>query len=215
MRLSYRGREELGTLWRSLRVGLVVAAVIMLIVLAWLFWPKGAEKQAPTGAMNVPPFNQGDYTKTVAVIGGQDKSVKTSGCGAACVASLGQYLTGDTEYDPQSLFQWAYDNDYYHGDGLSHAALSKMAGLFKLKTQWTDDQKDVLDSLRDKRPVVAHMGHGAFSSGTGHYIMLVGQNSKGQIIIHDPGSRKRSGSAYDLDFLVGQAKGETPFMIVY
>ena len=197
-----------------MHIALLIVAILALLSVFRALHPSNSEPP-PTGQiMKVPPYNQGDYTTTVAVINGLKKSVKTSGCGAACVASVGQYMTGDKSYDPQSLFEWAHENGYYHGDGLGHDALSAMAKLFKLRSKWTDSEETVLKSLRAMRPVVAHMAHGTFSTGTGHYIILTGVTDDGLIVVHDPGSRKRSGKAYDLDLIIKESKGNQPFMIV-
>lgn len=201
--------------WRRLPEWVRILAVVLLVAALILIWRGTWPQDELTGgvSMNVPPFNQGDYTETVAVIGGQKKSVKSSGCGAACVAVVGQYLTGDEDWDPQSLFQWAFDNGYYFGDGLSHECLREMAKLFGLSARWTD--KDAVKrSLREMKPVVAHMRNGFFSNSSGHYIVLTGETEDGKVIVHDPGSRARSGKAYEWDFLVGETKGEDPFMVV-
>lgn len=202
-------------IWRRLPRWARIVLVVLLVAALIFVWRASWPSDDATGgvSMNVPPFNQGDYTETVAVISGQKKTVKSSGCGAACVAVVGQYLTGNQEWDPQSLFQWAFDNGFYHGDGLSHECLSEMARLFGLNAKWTS-QDAVNASLRDMRPVVAHMRNGYFSNSSGHYIVLTGITEDGKIIVHDPGSRARSGKAYEWDFLLEQTKGENPFMVV-
>ncbi len=200
--------------WRRHPVWARIGLAALLVAILALFWRTTLPDGAADGIrMNVPPFNQGDYTDTVAVIDGQKKSVKSSGCGAACVASVGQYLTGNQDLDPQSLFQWAYDNGFYEGDGLSLECLREMAQLFGLNARWTGPDA-VMAALRDRRPVVAYMKNGYFSNGSGHYIVLTGVTEDGKIVVHDPGSRARSGNAYDWCFLREQTKGGAPFMVV-
>ena len=192
----------------------LIGVIALIVVSLFIYRACTSTNDSGGQIMNVPAYNQGDYTQTVAVINGENKSVKTSGCGAVALACVAQYITGSTKYDPQSLFEWANEHDFYNGNGLSHTALREMAALYRLKAEWTSDEKQVLNSFKRRHPVIAHVGHGTFSTGTGHYIVLVGLNEDGKVVIHDPGSRKRSGNAYDLDFIVNQTKGDQPFMIV-
>lgn len=201
-------------MWRRLPEWLRVALLVIVFAALILAWRAGGPDRIEGGIkMNVVPFNQGDYTQTVAVIGGEKKTVKSSGCGAACVAVVGQYLTDNRALDPQALFTWAFDNGYYHGDGLSHECLRDMAALFGLRARWAG-RDAAMASLHGMRPVVAHMKNGYFSSSSGHYIVLTGVTEAGEVIVHDPGSRARSGKAFDWDFLMEQTKGRDPFMVV-
>jgi hypothetical protein len=54
------------------------------------------------GRLEVPLFNQQDYTQAVCTIGGQKKSVATSGCGAVCIAMAASALVGSQE-TPETL----------------------------------------------------------------------------------------------------------------
>lgn len=202
--MRFKGRRR----W-VLLLGIVIVLVIALVLV------RGNVRQRPREIlMNVPPLNQGDYPEAICVVGGQKKSVKSSGCGAVCVSIVGQYITGNDSLGPEMLFEWAYDNGYYFGDGLGHECLTAMAELFGLKAEWVSNRSErILESIRDRRPVIAHMGHGHFSGSSGHYILLIGENEDGQIIVHDPGKRANCGKAYDMDFLLREAKMSGAFMV--
>lgn len=164
--------------------------------------------------MRIAKLLQTDYPEAVCTIAGTPKSVMTSGCGATCVAIVGQYLTGKTALGPAELFQWAYEQGYYFGDGLGHEALSAMALEFGLRSEWTKTDFGLIEaSLVAGKPVIAHMGPGKFSSETGHYIVLHGITDQGLILVHDPYDPARSGD-YEWKVLADEAKLSASFMLV-
>ena len=162
---------------------------------------------------DVPLMRQGDYDDAVCVIGGRQKSAATSGCGAACIAMAAAALA-DSRETPGTLFQWAYDNGLYSGDGLSHEAMDQLAARAGLKGEWLDNQADlVLAALRSGRPVAAHMGPGTFTKN-GHYILLWGVDEGGLIRLNDPASAERSQKAYPLDLILGEVKTSRAFLML-
>lgn len=163
--------------------------------------------------MKIPIIYQFDYKKTVCTIGGERKSVSTSGCGATSMSMVIRYLTGDSSQTPYTLFKWAYKEGYYSGDGLGHGAVSAMGKLYGITGSWVGkDGKKIVAALTSGHPVIAHMGPGIFTKG-GHYIVLRGVTEDGKILVNDPNSKSRSSKAYPLSTILKQAKTSTPFMI--
>jgi hypothetical protein len=163
--------------------------------------------------MKIPKAYQFDYKKTVCTIGGERKSVSTSGCGATSMSMVIRYLTGDSSQTPYTLFKWAYKEGYYSGDGLGHGAVSAMGKLYGVTGSWVGkDGKKIVAALSSGHPVIAHMGPGIFTKG-GHYIVLRGVTEDGKILVNDPNSKPRSGKAYPLSTILKQAKTSPPFMI--
>ncbi len=118
----------------------------------------------------------------------------------------------DSAETPQTLFQWAYDNGLYFGDGLGHEALTALAGRCGMRGTWLDNEaQPILDALLAGRPVVAHMGPGTFTKN-GHYILLHGIDGEGLIRVNDPYSPKRSEQAYPLALILGEVKTSRAFM---
>lgn len=163
--------------------------------------------------MKIPKLYQFDYRKTVCTIGGERKAVSTSGCGATSMSMVIRYLTGDASQTPYTLFRWAYKNDYYSGDGLSHGAVSAMGRLYGVTGSWVGkDGERIVKALSSGHPVIAHMGKGIFTK-QGHYIVLRGVTDSGKILVNDPNSKDRSRKAYPLSTILKQGKTSTPFMI--
>ena len=167
----------------------------------------------PEAGMDIPLYLQGDYPQTICYIDGVAKSVKTSGCGAACVSMVIAYLTGNTSQTPYTLFKWAYENGYYTGDGLSHSCLTKLASQYGVNGTWIENDATLITAaLKEGHPVIAHMGPGIFTT-SGHYIVLRGITDDGYVLVNDPGSRKRNKYAYKLSTVVAQARTVDAFMV--
>ncbi|MDO4548292.1 MAG: C39 family peptidase [Clostridia bacterium] len=184
----------------------LAASIIMMIM-----WN---HKITPPGTMSgIKPVYQSDYKATVTTIGGQNKSVWTSGCGAVVVAMAAGYYIGE-DISCEDLFRWACDNGFYSGNGLGHEALSEMLKPYGLVGRWinNDDTRAVKLALQTGRPVVAHVGPGTFTKN-GHYILLIDYKD-GQARVNDPGSRDRSGRYFDLDLIRNELRRENSFMII-
>lgn len=163
--------------------------------------------------MKIPAIYQFDYKKVVCTINGKGKSASTSGCGATSMCMVIHYLTGNTEPTPYSLFKWAYDNGYYHGDGLGHEAVSALGKLCGVEGKWIGKNgSKIVEALKSGHPVIAHMGPGIFTR-QGHYIVLKGVTDDGKILVNDPNSKSRTGKAYPLSTILSQSKTSSPFMI--
>ncbi len=166
------------------------------------------------GRPEVPLLQQQDYADAVCTIGGQKKSVATSGCGAVCVAMAASGLVDSAE-TPATLFQWAYDNGWYFGDGLGHEAMLAIAGRAGLRGEWLENQAEaILPALGAGRLVVAHMGPGTFTKN-GHYILLTGLDGDGQVRVNDPYSPERSQETYPLALILREVKTTRAFLSLW
>ena len=189
---------------------LILILAAALIAVAADFVRITMDRQA-YGRLEVPLFNQQDYTQAVCTIGGQKKSVATSGCGAVCIAMAASALVGSQE-TPETLFQWAYDNGLYFGDGLGHEAMGQMAARCGLRGEWLDNDAElILSALQAGHPVVAHMGSGTFTRN-GHYILLYGLDGEGLIRVNDPYSPERSEQTYPIDLILKEVKTSKAFL---
>ena len=199
------GRRLLGLL---LFLGLLIAAALLL---------NGAlrareRRRFALEGMPIPPLYQYDYKDVVCTIEGRRKSVSSSGCGAVCMSMAIAYLTGDTAQTPQTLFEEAYAAGDYNGNGLTHAALDRMARAHGVEGEWLGkDAAALRRALESGRPVIAHMGPGAFT-GSGHYILLRGITADGQVFVNDPNSESRTWETWELQGIIDEAKGGVPFM---
>ena len=189
---------------------LILIVAVALIALAADQVRYTMERKA-YGNLEYPLMLQTDYREVVCVIEGKKKSVATSGCGAVCIA-MAAYALADSAETPATLFQWAYDNGLYVGDGLGHDAIFKIASRAGLQGEWIENSAErVMAALKAGHPAVAHMGRGTFTRN-GHYILLCGVDGDGRIRVRDPYSPERSEATYPLELILKEAKTANAFL---
>lgn len=197
----------------ALFVCLCLLTAACLVGVGVLQIQKNHRRHIEETGMPVAAVYQYDYPEAVCCLGGEDKSVATSGCGAACLSMAIRYLTGDEVQTPETLFRAAYDRGDYFGDGLSHAALDRLGEDYGVEGEWIGrDAAAIRRALETGRPVIAHMGPGTFTQ-QGHYILLRGLDEDGKVVLNDPNSEKHTYHTYDLSLFLEEAKGDTPFKI--
>lgn len=163
--------------------------------------------------MDIPMIYQFMYKTPVCYFWGVPKTVSGSGCGAASSSMVIEYLTGRTDLDPQTLFEWAYKNGQYQGYGLAEYTLTnymRLAGInnsrWVNKSMGTEELKKTLtQALKDGIPVIPLMLEGYFTTD-GHYIVLSGVTDDGYFYVNDPNDSTRSLFVYSPDEVIRQAK---------
>ena len=158
------------------------------------------------GKMDIPQDYQFLYKKPVATFFGEEKSVNTSGCGAASSSMVIRYLTGKEGYDPHTLFEWAYNNGQYFGYGLAESTLSDFLSLAGVESSWIKPSVPlVTQALKEGYPVIALALEGYFTT-EGHYIVLSGITDDGYVYINDPNNSTISRYTFSLDEVCRQSK---------
>lgn len=159
----------------------------------------------PENGMPIPLIYQSRYTRAVCEVEGVSKSAASSGCGAAAASMIIAYV-GDFDQTPYSLFYWAAKNGRYSGDGLDYATLRDMLSRHGVDSRMMGVcAENILRALRENHPIILLMGEGHFTND-GHYIVLRGLDANGKLLVNDPNSSSRSGGAYSMDLICGQAK---------
>ena len=140
-------------------------------------------------------------------------------CGPTAMAIVVSSLTSET-VDPPHMAQWAYENGYWCSRSGSYHTLipgaSEEWGLDVEGCTAAEPQR-IVDALSDGRLVVALMTKGHFTS-SGHFIVLRGVTSDGQIMVADPSSYSRSEKTWDLSIILNEASKNAgaggPFWII-
>lgn len=129
-----------------------------------------------------------------------------TGCGPTCLAMVGYYLTGDENYSPGQIADFAWKNGYYEsGYGSSWTLISE--GGEELGFEVTElplVKKKMVDSLEAGNPIILAMGPGDFTS-SGHYIVLTGVED-GAFRVNDPNSRENSEKLWSYEEIEGQIR---------
>lgn len=160
----------------------------------------------PGSGMPIPLLYQYDYGRAVCMVSGKEKSVASSGCGAASASMLIAYIAGEYDQTPYTLFYWAAKNHRYYGDGLDFATVKQMLSNYGVSSRLTGvSAEGILEALRANRPIIILMGPGTFTKG-GHYIVLRGLDENGNVLVNDPNSSSRSGQSYPVEQIAREAK---------
>lgn len=131
-----------------------------------------------------------------------------TGCGPTCLSMVVCGLTGNTQWDPSRMAEWAEQQGYYvPGAGSAWSLMTEGAALFSLTEKTLAlDNETILAELREGHPIICSMGPGDFTTG-GHFIVLSGLYEDGSVRVNDPNSPKNSKKQWEINHLVGQMKG--------
>lgn len=131
--------------------------------------------------------NHGDRSQTIA----------SSGCGATSMAMVAAAFI-DPAIDPPTLAGFIVANGYRtYNNGVDWGFFPFAADYYKLPFKQSGSTDEAIQALRDGALIVASMGPGYFTS-FGHYILLWGLDSAGNILCNDPNSEARTQASYEL-----------------
>ena len=128
-----------------------------------------------------------------------------TGCGPTSLSMVYTGLTGNTDMDPFSMAIKAESEGFYvWGSGSSWDMMDTMArelGLTVYKVGF--DENSISEFLGEGNPIICSIGPGDFTE-SGHFIVLTGIDSAGNISVNDPNSKQNSSRTWTLDELMPQ-----------
>ena len=140
-------------------------------------------------------------------------------CGPTSMSIVVSSLTSET-IDPPHMAQWAYENGYWASkSGSYHTLIPGAASSWGLACEGgsPSEPQRMVDALADGKLVVALMTKGHFTK-SGHFIVLRGVTSEGEILVADPASYQRSNQTWDLSIILNEASRSSaaggPFWII-
>ena len=140
-------------------------------------------------------------------------------CGPTSMSIVVSSLTSET-IDPPHMAQWAYENGYWASkSGSYHTLIPGAASSWGLACEGCSpsEPQRIVDALADGKLVVALMTKGHFTK-SGHFIVLRGVTSEGEILVADPASYQRSNQTWDLSIILNEASRSSaaggPFWII-
>ncbi len=136
-----------------------------------------------------------------------DDFLAVTGCGPTALSMVCVGLTGNLNMNPYAVAKMAQADGYYvNGSGSSWNMMTGLAGDLGLSAKELGLDADTIRSkLRDGHPIICIMGPGDFTS-TGHFIVLTGVKSNGDVTVNDPNSRKNSDKSWDLEEIMSQMR---------
>ena len=169
------------------------------------------------GATEVVYFNQLDDRYANEPYG--TDNIGGYGCGPTSMSIVISSLTGDL-VDPIEMSEWAYENGYWCSkSGSYHSLIPGAAQAWGLPVSGctASEPQRIVDALGQGKLVVALMSKGHFTS-SGHFMVLRGVTSNGQILVADPASYTRSEKKWDLSIILDEASTRAgsggPFWII-
>lgn len=169
------------------------------------------------GATEVVYFNQLDDRYANEPYG--TDNIGGYGCGPTSMSIVISSLTSDI-VDPIEMSEWAYENGYWCSkSGSYHSLIPGAAQAWGLPVSGctASEPQRIVDALGQGKLVVALMSKGHFTS-SGHFMVLRGVTSDGQILVADPASYSRSEKEWDLSIILDEASTRAgsggPFWII-
>lgn len=170
------------------------------------------------GSRDVVYYNQTDERWGNEMYG-RTHTIAIAGCGPTALAMVVSSMT-DTMINPKAMSDWSYANGYCaEGNGSYHALIPDGARHFGLSVTGagTADGQRIIDALADGKLVIALMGPGNFTV-SGHFIVLRGVTSEGNILVADPVSVRKTGMEWSMRTILNEASSRAvaggPFWII-
>ena len=130
-----------------------------------------------------------------------------TGCGPTCISMVVCGLTGDTSWNPYETAKFSEQQGYYvPGEGTSWNLMTEGAQMLGLNAAYGDVSADYIYSYLDSsHPMICSMYPGDFTT-SGHFIVLTGIDSDGNLIVNDPNSRIKSETRWQMDTVLPQIR---------
>ena len=164
----------------------------------------GLDAGDPTAHGEFVYYCQGDYKKYSY---GYGKSIAQAGCGPTSLAMILTYYTGK-KVTPVDTARYAMDHNYrIKNNGTSDKLFGAMCQEYGVKGEYQKaTAENILTSLKQGKKIIAHMGPGTFTKG-GHYIVLKGITSDGQVLVADPNHPNYNSKSFSASLIAKQSKG--------
>jgi len=151
---------------------------------------------------------------------GSGGSIEVYGCGPTTLSMIVANIL-DPEFTPDKAAELMFNKGLYiPGAGSSHAIIPKGLAKFGIKSYSFNkySPEAITGELQKGNMFVALMKNGVFSSSTGHFIILLGIDRHGKVIIADSNSVANSKKTWDSDTILSEAKYSSssggPFWLV-
>lgn len=133
--------------------------------------------------------------------------IAVSGCGPTALSMVLCRLTGTTEWNPYEVAKYSEEQGYYiPGQGTSWELMTTGAESLGLTAAPGELSADYIrEKLSQNLPIICSMYPGDFTY-TGHFIVLTGIDSDGNIIVNDSNSRQNSEQHWEMDVLLPQIR---------
>lgn len=159
-----------------------------------------------SGGMDIPLYLQ--YSGSWADKPYGTSTITKCGCAPTCLAMVMSYLRGKTIL-PSDIVDFTGNKYYVNGVGSSWDIFPAVAIHYQVScSNLGMSESEVIDALKNGRPVIASMGPGTFTKG-GHFIVLRGVTAEGKVLVNDPndnGVKDHKNKSFDMSLIMSEAK---------
>lgn len=151
-------------------------------------------------------FNQAD-SRWGRELYGRSGTIAATACGPTSLAMVVSTMTSRI-IDPLEMSRWAYSNGYCaESKGSYHSLIPEGGRHFGLNVEGATyrEGRKVVDALASGKLVIAIMSRGHFTNG-GHFIILRGITSSGEVLVADPASYRRSEQVWPLSIILNEVR---------
>lgn len=164
-------------------------------------------------------YNQNDYKKYYYSKDPENykqftnATIASHGCGPTSLAIVASSIF-NKEITPIETTKKVCESGGCTSSGSTYGSLVKVGQSYNINVITTSNNQEVLNALAtNKSLVIVLMGPGTFTSG-GHFIVLTGVNSSGQVSVADPYSRNLTEKKwFSFNTIIEQRKKYSPYMI--
>ena len=144
-------------------------------------------------------YNQNVYLETY-----KYDSIQVSGCCPTSFAMIATYLKGETIL-PTDVIDAFLPYCYSSGTDVTGECFPDVCSKFGLKANRLDafNKEQLMSELKKGNPIILNVVAGQFTS-SGHYIVLLGIDDNGNVIVADPNSVYNSTQTYPIEVLMSQ-----------
>jgi hypothetical protein len=130
-----------------------------------------------------------------------------TGCCPTSLAMVYQGLTGASDKSPYDMGVLANERGYMDSyNGTDTAFLTNCASELGLRCTTISVSADFITStLAAGQVIICNVGPGDFTTG-GHFIVLAGLDSNGNVVVNDPFSAERSAESWSAETIASQTK---------
>lgn len=134
-----------------------------------------------------------------------NNTMAENGCGPTCLSMVYCSLTGKDTWNPYNLARKMDEEGYYvNGSGTAWLAMTELANEIGLKPYEVRFEESAITSELEKgTPIICSMKPGDFTT-SGHFIVLTGIDSRGNVTVQDPNSKDNSRKTWLLKDLMPQ-----------
>ena len=153
-------------------------------------------------------FNQGDYPNSPY---GSYGTIQSHGCGPTSMAIVVSSFKNQN-VSPIDITNWTCANGYCTDQGTSHAAICAIARNYGLNCSGqvevtNNNVQPIINALSSHNSLVVVLARPGYFTSGGHFFVLTGVTQDNKITVADPGSRKRTGETFTMDFLITPSQG--------